>query len=62
MHSPIDLVKLVIFDGLSFEVSYIFQDGKALQLPLMVMSGPHILEKIHGQFQTRFYAFESHGI
>jgi len=40
---------------------------QTLQLPLMVMSGPHVLDEVHEQFQTRVYeirvsVFESSGI
>ena len=67
MHSHINLVKLPILDGMSFEGSEVGQNDEALQLLLMVMSGPHVLDEVHEQFQTRVSkirvsVFESSGI
>ena len=55
MNSPVDLVKTLIFDDLAFEGSYICQDIAALQIPLIVMSGPHTLDEIHEELKTRVF-------
>lgn len=61
-----NLSKLPILDGMSFQGSEVDQDDEAV-LPLMVMLGPHVLDTVHEQFQTRVseikvYVFESSGI
>lgn len=53
VHLPVDLTKLLNFESPPFEGSEFSQDGEALQPPLMVTSGPHVLEKRQGQLQTR---------
>jgi len=59
-----NLAKLPILDDMSFKGSEVGQDDEALQLSLMVMSSPHVLDEVHEQFQTRVseirvYVFES---
>jgi len=53
IHPSTNLAKLPILNGMSFESSEVCQDDEALQLPLMVISGPHVLDKVYEQFQNR---------